>query len=257
MPTSSQSKILSAVDYQIQQQGNPSEGATKPSVPLKSLRPSKGNNYDDEEERISPPPTVTRRRSSGKINEGQVFRSHAKVLFSCSDSLAQSSSRSNARSDFLHMPVIDLNQMAPHEPRSIMKHSDRRRSSVNEEGTEHRPHPTKRNSSPVNSDEQRSSDSDGDDDAEARERQRRTSLLTDNTRRLLVLGSIRPSRTFYKDLPEGDVEYLMEYFRRMRQHNRKMTSEEINQELTTKLGEYKPKICESSLEALHSLHRWI
>lgn len=71
MPTSSQSKILSAVDFQIhQQQGNPSENATKPSGPVKSLRPLKGNNAEDDEEGVSPPPT--RRRSSVKINEGQI-----------------------------------------------------------------------------------------------------------------------------------------------------------------------------------------
>lgn len=74
----------------------------------------------------------------------------------------------------------------------------------------------------------------------------RNSLLNEYTRRLLILGTIRPSRTFYKDLPEADVEHLMEYFRRMRKTNQKLTSEEINQELKTKFIEYKPKICEST-----------
>ena len=100
----------------------------------------------------------------------------------------------------------------------------------------------KKYSSPIDSDGEDSEGSDVEEMPNARER--RASLLTENTRRLLVLGSIRPSRTFYKDLPESDVEYLMEYFRRMRQHNRTVNSDEINQELTKKLGEYKPKICQ-------------
>lgn len=71
----------------------------------------------------------------------------------------------------------------------------------------------------------------------------RPSVLNENARRLLVLGTIRPSRTFYRDLPAADIEHLMEYFQRMRNSNRKITSEEINQELSTKSTEYKPKMC--------------
>ena len=80
-------------------------------------------------------------------------------------------------------------------------------------------------------------------DIENINRERRSSLLNENTRRLLVLGTIRPSKTFYKDLPKDDADHLMEYFHRMRNTNQKMTSEEINQEFETKFTEYKPKIC--------------
>ncbi|CAF3114921.1 unnamed protein product, partial [Rotaria sp. Silwood2] len=69
-----------------------------------------------------------------------------------------------------------------------------------------------------------------------------SSLLNEYARRLFILGTIRPSKTFYKDLPEADVEHLMEYFRRMRKTNRTITSEEINQELQNKFVQYKPKI---------------
>ena len=60
------------------------------------------------------------------------------------------------------------------------------------------------------------------DDEEHPSGERRPSLLNENARRLLILGTIRPSKTFYKDLPEADVEYLMEYFRRMKITNQKM-----------------------------------
>jgi len=83
---------------------------------------------------------------------------------------------------------------------------------------------------------------DGDDDVNLND-EHRSSLLNENARRLLVLGTIRPSKTFYKNLPEADVDHLMEYFRRMKNAPQKMTSEEINQELATKFVEYKPKIC--------------
>lgn len=82
-----------------------------------------------------------------------------------------------------------------------------------------------------------------DDEEENGNSELRSSFLNEGARRLLVLGTIRPSKTFYKDLPESDVQHLMEYFQRMRNTNRKMTSEEINQELKTKFIEYKPKIC--------------
>ena len=35
----------------------------------------------------------------------------------------------------------------------------------------------------------------------------------------------------------------MEYFRRMKNTHQQISSEEINQELSTKFVEYKPKIC--------------
>jgi len=95
------------------------------------------------------------------------------------------------------------------------------------------------NSSSV-SDLDNASADEGDDNTK---RERRSSLLNENTRRLLVLGTIRPSKTFYKNLPEADVAHLMEYFRRMKNTQQRMTSEEINQELATKFVEYKPKIC--------------
>lgn len=82
----------------------------------------------------------------------------------------------------------------------------------------------------------------GDDPSEIRER--RPSLLTENARRLMTLGTIRPSKTFYKHLPAADVNHLMNYFRRMKTTNQRLTSEEINQELADKHVEYKPKICE-------------
>ena len=82
-----------------------------------------------------------------------------------------------------------------------------------------------------------------DDDYENLKQDSQTGLLNDNARRLLVLGTIRPSRTFYKNLPEADVDHLMEYFRRMKHTQQRLTSEEINAELATKYVEYKPKIC--------------
>ena len=75
-------------------------------------------------------------------------------------------------------------------------------------------------------------------------RERRASLLNENARRLMTLGTIRPSKTFYKNLPEADVNHLMKYFRRMKTTSQRVTSEEINQELANKHVEYKPKICE-------------
>jgi len=75
------------------------------------------------------------------------------------------------------------------------------------------------------------------------DRQRRPSLLDESSRRLLVLATIRPSKTFYRDLPEADVDHLMAYFRKMRNTNRRLTSEEINQDLKATIIEYKPKMC--------------
>lgn len=92
-------------------------------------------------------------------------------------------------------------------------------------------------------------ESNGENEEMSRLEQRRASL-TESSRRLLLLGTIRPSKTFYRDLPDGDVEYLMEYFRRMRINQKPVNSEEINEELTKKFVEYKPKLC-SSIERLH------
>jgi hypothetical protein len=89
---------------------------------------------------------------------------------------------------------------------------------------------------PSTSELDNTNDDDGDDENQS-------GLLNENARRLLVLGTIRPSKTFYKNLPEADVDHLMEYFRRMKNTQQRMTSEEINQELATKFLEYKPKIC--------------
>lgn len=74
--------------------------------------------------------------------------------------------------------------------------------------------------------------------------ERRPSMLDDNARRLLMLGTIRPSKTFYRNLPDADADHLMEYFRRMKHTNHRATSEEINEEMATKIVEYKPKMCE-------------
>ena len=67
---------------------------------------------------------------------------------------------------------------------------------------------------------------------------------TENARRLMTLGTLRPSKTFYRHLPAADVNHLMNYFRRMKTTNQRVTSEEFNQELADKHVEYKPKICE-------------
>ncbi|CAF1354463.1 unnamed protein product, partial [Didymodactylos carnosus] len=80
-----------------------------------------------------------------------------------------------------------------------------------------------------------------DKDEKMEHRERRSSLLNDNARRLLILGTIRPSRTFYNHLPEEDIQHLMDYFKRMRNRTRR-TSEEINNDLKQNYIEYKPKI---------------
>lgn len=87
------------------------------------------------------------------------------------------------------------------------------------------------------------SDVDNGDDEENDNGTGQSGVLDANARRLLVLGTIRPSRTFYRNLPEADVNHLMDYFRRMKQTQQRVTSDEINQELATKYVEYKPKIC--------------
>ena len=149
------------------------------------------------------------------------------------------------------MPVININSMAQNEPRTSTQASQYRRSSlINDDQieTQYKLTQMKKYPSPISPTDENNNSSLSDleyanDNEENTNRESRPSLLNDSARRLLILGTIRPSRTFYKDLPESDVEHLMEYFRRMRNANRKMTSEEINQELKSKFTEYKPKIC--------------
>lgn len=183
MPTSSQSKILSTIDYQLQKQPNTPDGATKPLIHPKSAR-----------------------RSLKTTEEDEAFRTNVAYR------------RSSLRDEPLR---IDLKSV------------------------ETRPNPTSR----LSDDEETclcegENENDNDDEEENGQR---TGQLSEAARRLLVLGTIRPSRTFYKDLPESDVEYLMEYFRRMRNNQRSLTSDEINAELTRKYVEYKPKVCKLKL----------
>jgi len=158
-----------------------------------------------------------------------------------------SNSRTSQRSDVLRLPVININDKAAVSTKSS---EALRRYSLNlniQTETDFRlklnPTPMNHESSvsDINNDDE---DDDYGDDGEGNlNTERRASLLNDSARRLLVLGTIRPSKTFYKDLPTADVEHLMEYFQRMRHVNRRITSEEINQELKAKSIEYKPKMC--------------
>ena len=116
---------------------------------------------------------------------------------------------------------------------------------------EYQPKPIRPNPTPAQTEEPNTSISDVEhlpanengDQEELNQPDGSPSALDDNARRLLLLGTIRPSRTFYRNLPESEVNHLMTYFRRMKQANQKVTSEEINQELAAKHVEYKPKIC--------------
>lgn len=174
--------------------------------------------------------------------------------FAFSFSLVPNSSRSAHRAHSLTVPVVNMNGYAPAESRLPMKSAENRRGSLRDDTaetvkTEYKLSEMKRYTTPRQSDGENSSLSDLEyvqnvENNDEKDDQR-TSRLNETARRLLVLGTIRPSRTFYKDLPEGDVEYLMEYFRRMREKQRTMTSDEINAELTKKYVEYKPKVCES------------
>ena len=138
------------------------------------------------------------------------------------------------------MPVVDINSMAPHEPRSSRNHPN----SFNNDNDIETEYKLKQYSTSYDHHNSSASDLEHNhDDEEHPSGERRPSLLNESSRRLLILGTIRPSRSFYKDLPESDAEYLMEYFRRMKVTNKKVSSDEINQELKTKLTEYKPKIC--------------
>lgn len=89
MPTSSQSKILSVVDYQlVQQQGTGVDELTKPTVHAPSSKTSgtesKRRHQDDRRRSIenksgddnhSPPPShlSTRRLSSSKNNDSKIY----------------------------------------------------------------------------------------------------------------------------------------------------------------------------------------
>ncbi|CAF1215086.1 unnamed protein product [Adineta steineri] len=196
MPTSSQSQILSAVDYQLfQQQINDHNGRTKRiSIHKKSVHELKRRQSTDNTRR---PTNITARHRN---------------------SVPTISKRYN----LLHMPVINLYSMTQNEQQISSQSSVQ--SSINNDNQ------IENFSTTIN-----------DTHLEDINRERRPSLLNENTRRLLLLGTIRPSKTFYKDLPEVDVEQLMEYFRRMRNTNIKMTSEEISQELKTQFTEYKSK----------------
>lgn len=184
--------------------------------------------------------------------------------------LGLQSARAAQRTDVLRVPVINLNNMAQNQRRvssssgsgadnrqnrhEIIKVSTNHRSSIDSDNdyrveSIYRSKQIKKYSTPMSGEENVSSTSDVDqpqDDGEDNDdpnRERRSSLLNENARRLLILGTIRPSRTFYKNISEADADHLMEYFRKMKASHQKLTSEEINQELSTKLVEYKPKIC--------------
>jgi hypothetical protein len=174
------------------------------------------------------------------------------------------------------MPVINLNNMAQNEPRttsSVVSVDDNRqtrtvntygqtkstlinpsvqsyqyrRNSFNSDNddqieTEHKLKHMKKYSTPADDNASSASDLDNNGDENLSPEQS-SSLLNENARRLLILGTIRPSKTFYKNLPDADVKHLMEYFRRMKLTQQRMSPEEIHEELANKFVEYKPKIC--------------
>ncbi|CAF4574468.1 unnamed protein product [Rotaria sp. Silwood1] len=280
MPTSSQSKILSVIDYQLgQQQATGQDEVTKPTArnsgskitghesnrrSHKDDRRSSIENKNDEDNHSPSPTNITDQRlSSSKSTDGL------------------QSARTSQRSDLLHVPVINLNDMSQNQPRipssssnvndnrhsrtvntnertkptvvdSTIQSYQYRRNSFNSDNDdqiehEHKSKQIKKYPTPITAEENTSSPSDFDyaddygiDDNSKRER--RPSLLNENARRLLILGTIRPSKTFYKNLSDADADHLMEYFRRMKNTHQRMTSDEIHQELTTKFVEYKPKI---------------
>ena len=179
------------------------------------------------------------------------------------------------------MPVINLNNAGQNEPRtasSIVSLNDNRptrtvntygqtkstvlnpsiqsfqyrRNSLNSDNdelieTEHKLKQIKKYPTPISAEDNTTSTSDLDNTRDNGDEnfnpEQGSGLLNDNARRLLILGTIRPSKTFYKHLPEADVNHLMEYFRKMKTANQRMTSEEIHEELSNKYVEYKPKIC--------------
>ncbi len=194
------------------------------------------------------------------------------------------SARPSQRNDILHMPVINLNQTNQNETRiklhTIHINDSRRTGTNNIYGQtksalvdssiqsfqhhqnlfnsdndelieyEYKLKQLKKYPTPTSAGEHTSSASDldktnDDEENENLKNEHQSGLLNDNARRLLVLGTIRPSRSFYKNLPEADVNHLMEYFRRMK-HTQRLTSEEINEELAAKYVQYKPKMCKFS-----------
>ncbi|CAF0801297.1 unnamed protein product [Didymodactylos carnosus] len=127
-------------------------------------------------------------------------------------------------------PPFDL---FDNEPDSMEHHKSRRLSVSIPQNSK----PTTRTTTTTSGND--SSDTDRDEKIEQRER--RSSLLNENARRLLILGTIRPSKTFYNHFPDEDIEHLMDYFKRIRNKTTR-TSDEINSDLKQTYVEYKPKI---------------
>ena len=150
----------------------------------------------------------------------------------CSSCQGLRNRRSSGGIDLLRMPIIDLNET---EER---RWNDDDRVAASQRTCKQ----VKRCPSPMSMENEKNSASDDEELGS-----KRPNFLSEHARRLLILGTIRPSKSFYKDLSEVDVEYLMEYFRRMRKTNRKITSEQINEDLQSKFKEYKPKICKLKL----------
>ncbi|CAF1073691.1 unnamed protein product [Adineta ricciae] len=241
-------------------------------------RPSISQRYNDEDHSPPPPNVINRRRSSDKPTDVKLkttrkSQRHLRCMHHDHRYPNVRRGRASQRADVLHMPVIYLNNASKNEPRSYNNDNRSNRAvnsygrtkstfidpasepcrfrgySLNSENDEQLEYLRRLNQAkqyPI-SGEKTSSASDldnanEDEDAENVNYERRASLLDDNARRLLVLGTIRPSKTFYRNLPDADAEHLMEYFRRMKQTQQRVTSEEINEELATKIVEYKPKM---------------
>lgn len=245
MPTASQSQILSVVDYQLLQQNNGQTNTTKPPVRISvnptAISESKRRNSSDNH-LTSSTSGNNRRRSTDKTNDH-----------------THTTARTSQRNDVLRMPVINLNQTAHRQDRSKSNLIDtsyqynQTTNSDNDELSEYehrfqlpKTYPTPRNPAEFNSSaselDNTYDERDENNETENGNRERSGSLLNDSTRRLLVLGTIRPSKTFYKNLSTNDVDHLMDYFRRMKNNQQRVTSEDINQELASKHVEYKPKI---------------
>jgi hypothetical protein len=155
--------------------------------------------------------------------------------------------RTSQRNDLLHVPVVNLNTTANNSFRSTVGSSQYRRSSFYDDEDDNddeieMEYQLKSNSKTIGNNSLLS-DLENLNNDEENPNHVQSSSLNETARRLLVLGTIRPSKSFYKDLSEADIEYLMDYFRRMRNTNRKISSDEMNQELKAKLIEYKPKMC--------------
>lgn len=207
-------------------------------------------------------------------------------------SIDSQSARTSQRNDVLRMPVINLNNTTQNDSRlksniiyvndnrqtrtgntygqtkstlvdsSIQSYQNHQNNSFNSDhddqiDIQHKSKQTKKYPTPRSAEENTSTTSDLDDVDDTDDnvkRECRSSLLNENARRLLVLGTIRPSKTFYKNLPDADVDHLMEYFRRMKNTQRKVTSEEINEEFSNKYVEYKPKICKFTITKKQRIH---